>query len=104
MNISTRITEYSITGGLLWVNVFLFATLVNLPVDQITLNAALQKWVTWFAAMKPLAATLTALPTTLQSSLGTLLGALAIIAIFISGILLDLIAPVFFVRVEFYIG
>src|SRR6266496_11831 len=102
MNISTRITEYSITGGLLWVNVFLFATLVNLPVDQITLNAALQKWVTWYAAMKPLAATLTALPTTLQSSLGTLLGALAIIAIFISGILLDLIAPVFFVRVEFY--
>jgi len=102
MNISTRITEYSITGGLLWLNVFLFVTLLNLPVDQITLNAALQKWVNWFATMKPLAATLTALPTTLQSSLGTLLVALAIIVIFISGILLDLIAPVFFVPVELY--
>src|SRR6266704_4976348 len=103
MNISTRITEYSITGGLLWVNVFLFATLVNLPVDQITLNAALQKWVTWFAAMAPLKATLEmALPAALQSSLGTLLGALVFIVIFFSGIVLDLIAPLFFVPIELY--
>jgi len=103
MNISTRITEYSITGGLLWVNVFLFATLLELSVGGINLNAASKVWATWIAAMAPLKRTLEmALPAALQSSLGTLLGALVIIVIFFSGIVLDLIAPVFFVRVELY--
>jgi hypothetical protein len=103
MNISTRITEYSITGGLLWVNVFLFATLLELSVGGINLNAASKVWATWIAAMAPLKATLEmALPAALQSSLGTLLGALVIIVIFFSGIVLDLIAPLFFVPIELY--
>ncbi len=82
MNISTRITEYSITGGLLWVNVFLFVTLLELSAGSINLNAASKVWATWIAAMAPLKATLEmALPAALQSSLGTLLGALVIIVI-----------------------
>ncbi len=103
MNISTRITEYSITGGLLWVNVFLFVTLLELSEGSINLNAASKVWATWIAAMAPLKATLEmALPAALQSSLGTLLGALVIIVIFFSGIVLDLIAPLFFVPIELY--
>src|SRR6266571_4505598 len=58
MNISTRITEYSITGGLLWVNVFLFVTLLELSEGSINLNAASKVWATWIAAMAPLKATL----------------------------------------------
>jgi hypothetical protein len=106
MNISTRITEYSITGGLLWVNVLLFAILLNLPVDlpvdQFNLDTASQKWAAWIDAMAPLKDTLAVLPSGLQSSLGTLLGALVIIVIFFSGIVLDLIAPVFFLPIELY--
>lgn len=103
MNISTRITEYSVTGGLLWVNIFLFATLLNLPLDHINLASATQVWSNWILALTPLKATLeAALPSALQSSFGALLGALAIIVIFFSGILLDLIGPLFFVPFELY--
>ena len=104
MNISTRITEYSITGGLLWVNVFLFATLFSLSLHQqtITIANALQVWSAWFGALAPLKSGLDALPAPLQGSIGTLLGALGIIVIFFSGILLDLISPVFFVPFELY--
>lgn len=103
MNISTRITEYSITGGLLWVNIFLFATLLNLPLDRLNWNGASLVWSGWIATLAPLKSTMeTALPSALQSSLGTLLGALVIIVIFFSGIVLDLLGPLFFVPFELY--
>lgn len=103
MNISTRITEYSITGGLLWVNVLLFATLANILPGAITLDNAAVVWGAWIEALEPLKATLErALPPALQGSLATLLGALLIIVIFFSGILLDLIAPLFFVPLELF--
>ena len=103
MNISTRITEYSITGGLLWVNIFLFTTLINMKLDHLSVGDVVLVWSGWLAAFTPLKSTLeTALPSALQGSLGTLLGALMIIVIFFSGILLDLIAPVFFVPFELY--
>ena len=106
MNISTRITEYSITGGLLWVNVILFATFLNLQLNQqnFTVDDMVQVWGVWIGVLAPLKATLDALPAALQGSLGTLLGALSIIVIFLSGIILDLISPVFFVPLETFIG
>src|SRR3569832_2053372 len=88
MNISTRITEYSITGGLLWVNIFLFATMLNLPLDRLDWSGASQVWSAWIATLAPLKSIEMALPSALQNSLGTLLGALVIIVIFFSGILL----------------
>ena len=105
MNISTRITEYSITGGLLWVNVILFATFLNLQLNQqnFTVDDMVQVWGVWIGVLAPLKATLDALPAALQGSLGTLLGALSIIVIFLSGIILDLISPVFFVPLETFI-
>src|SRR3569833_2551053 len=103
MNISTRITEYSITGGLLWVNIFLFTTLINKKIDHLSVGNVVLVWSGWLDAFTPLKSTLeTALPSALQGSLGTLLGALMNIVIFFSGILLDLIAPVFFVPFELY--
>jgi len=102
MNISTRITEYSITGGLLWVNIFLFATLLNLPLDRLDWSGASQVWSAWIDTLAPLKSIEMALPSALQNSLGTLLGALVIIVIFFSGILLELIGPVFFVPLELY--
>lgn len=103
MNISTRITEYSITGGLLWVNLFLFATLLHLPLDHVSLAAASHVWGGWIESLAPLKEALEdALPAALQNSLGTLLGALMIIVIFFSGIVLDLIGPLFFVPFELY--
>ena len=104
MNISTRITEYSITGGVLWVNVFLFATLFSLSLHQqaITIANGMHVWSAWIGALTPLKTGLDALPESLQGSIGTLLGALAVIVIFLSGILLDLISPVFCVPFELY--
>lgn len=98
MNISTRITEYSITGGLLWLMVFLFATILNLQYnhDSITIAHATREWSTWITTLAPLTEALAEIPVPLQSSMSTLLGALAIINIFFSGIVLDLIAPLFF--------
>lgn len=102
MNISTRITEYSITGGLLWVSVFLFATLLNLQLNQqaITLDQAMNLWGEWITAMAPLTEALAGLSSSLQGSISTLLAALAIIVIFFSGIILDLLGPVFFISFE----
>src|SRR3569623_116968 len=103
MNISTRITEYSITGGLLWVNIFLFTTLINMKIDHLSVGNVVLVWSDWLDAFTPLKSTLeTALPSALQGSLGTLLGALMIIVIFFSGILLDLNAPVCFGPCELY--
>ncbi|MEK7322354.1 MAG: hypothetical protein AABZ84_04665 [Pseudomonadota bacterium] len=102
MNISTRITEYSITGGLLWVNGFLFITLLNLQVSEqaISLGHALRLWSEWIRAMTPLTQALAPLSPSLQASIGTLLAALAIVIIFFSGILLDLLSPMFFISFE----
>jgi len=87
MNNSTRITEYSITGGLLWVNIFLFTTLINMKIDHLSIGNVVLVWSGWLDAFTPLKSTLeTALPSALQGSLGTLLGALMIIVIFFSGI------------------
>src|SRR3569833_198480 len=97
MNISTRITEYSITGGLLWVNIFLLATMLNLPLDRLDWRGASLVWSAWIDTLAPLKSIELALPSAQQNSLGTLLCSLVIIVIFISGILLELIGPVFFV-------
>lgn len=102
MNISTRITEYSITGGLLWVNVFLFATLLNLQLSGQTISPdhAMRLWGDWIRAMTPLTQSLAGLSPSLQGSIGALLAALAIVVIFFSGILLDLLSPMFFISFE----
>ncbi len=102
MNISTRITEYSITGGLLWVSAFLFATVLNLQMNQddISMVSVMRLWGEWISAMAPLSTAFEGLSNSLQGSISTLLAALAIIVIFFSGIILDLLGPVFFISIE----
>lgn len=102
MKITTRFAEYSITGGLFWLSLFLFATLLQLLIagTHPTPSNAFMLWGVWLGALQPLATIMNGLPAELQSAIGTVLATLGVILIFLTGILLDLISPIFFTPIE----
>lgn len=93
-----QFTEYGITGGVLLLNMFVFATLLKLRAD-ITLPEAIAVWQQWAASVAPLS-TPFADNKLLEPVLTTIIATLSVILIFCTGLLLDLAAPWFFTPLE----
>ncbi len=87
-----RFAEYSVTGGLLWLTLFLFLTLISL--DEASIAATLELWQGWLAQLKEQLSTAQDI-SLIENTLSTLLAALSIILIFCTGLLLELISPLF---------
>lgn len=83
MQISTRFTEYGLTGAFFWIGQLLLLLALGQPAD-----AAFR----WLADWVP---RLQNIPQFAQTLLMSLVGALAIIAVFIAGLLLDLFGSYF---------
>ncbi|HFE37777.1 MAG TPA: hypothetical protein ENK06_05075, partial [Gammaproteobacteria bacterium] len=96
-----RFAEYSMTGGILWTNVFVFATLIYYQpvVDQSIWGNIFSLWIDWSRtashAFSPLQNSLA-----FGGSFSSVLTTLGIILIFCSGLLLSLISPLFCVPFE----
>lgn len=98
-----KLTDYSITGGIFLLNLFLFATLVyqlghDKPIDLVSFLATWQDWVNKAAGV---AGSANQSPP-VQSALSALVGALSVILIFCTGLMLDLLAPAFFTFFEMW--
>ncbi len=87
-----RFAEYSLTGGLLWVNLAIFVTLLALP--EASLGSAVRVWQAWLEDLDQWLQPIQNSPL-LEDTLNTLLAALGIILIFCTGLLLDLVSPQF---------
>ncbi len=92
-----RFAEYSVTGGLLWLNLFLFFTLISL--NEASIAATLELWQGWLAQLKTQLSPAQDI-SLIESTLSTLLAALSIILIFCTGLLLELISPLFCVSFQ----
>lgn len=95
------LTEYGITGGVLLVNLFIFATLLNLQIAHadITFPQAIALWQRWAEHFGELAAPFAG-NKLLEPVLSTLVATLSVILIFCTGLLLELTAPLFFALFE----
>ena len=96
-----RFAEYSMTGGLLWINIFIFTTLIYYqPIQgQSTTESTFLLWHNWLNEFSSLLATLDS-NKLLSNSFSAILSALGIILIFCSGLILNLISPLFCVPFE----
>jgi len=93
MKATVRFAEYSLTGGFFWLNVFLLLTLLHLDAGQGGwTKALLALWSDW----------LQRLDETLGRAGGmeALTTALALLVVFATGLVLDLLAPLFFAPFE----
>jgi len=95
-----KLADYSITGGIFLLNLFLFATLIDQLIhhQQIEFTSIFATWQHWLDALAKVTAT--ANQGAIQSALSALAAALSIILIFCTGLMLDLLAPVFFAIFE----
>jgi len=96
-----QLSEYGITGGVLLLNLFVFATLLNLQIAHldITFPQAIALWQHWAERFAAIAAPFTG-NKLLEPVLSTIIAALSVILIFCTGLLLDLTAPLFFTLFE----
>jgi len=96
-----QLTEYGVTGGVLLVNLFVFATLLNLQIAHldITFPQAITLWQHWAERFASLAAPFVG-NKLLEPVLSTIIATLSVILIFCTGLLLDLISPWFFTLFE----
>lgn len=103
MKAVTQFAEFSITGGLLWFNVFLFVTIQTLGFGATALPEPLQQvldlWSNWAVSVSVIVESVAG-----ASLLGTILNAilsfLSVILLYLSGIALDLVAAVLFLPME----
>jgi len=96
-----RFAEYSMTGGLLWINIFIFTTLIfyQPTQGQSTIESTFLLWQNWLNVVSNSLATLDS-NSILRSSFPPILSTLGIILIFCSGLILNLISPLFCVPFE----
>lgn len=111
MKISVRFAEYTISGGLFWICIVIFLTLshigsgnndaangnASLILQGSTLEQAIQFWA---EIIKIFLATLPENANYTPNIIANLLTGLGIIAVFCTGILLDIISPLFFTPFE----
>jgi hypothetical protein len=88
MKISDRFTDYGLIGGFFWTLQFAI------------LGAMGYEWHTWPVWWRKMGSALGAIPTTSLPTISAVLGALALIAIFSTGLLLDLFSAPIFRNVE----
>jgi hypothetical protein len=96
-----QLTDYGITGGVLLLNLFVFATLLHLQAHNldITFPQAIQLWQQWAQHVATLGAPFVG-NKLLEPMLGTIITTLSVIFIFCTGLLLELTAPLFFTLSE----
>lgn len=90
----TQLTDYGVTGGVLLLNLFIFATLLGLQMDHhdITFPQAIALWQHWAERFVTLSAPFIG-NKLLEPMVSTFLTTLAVILIFCTGLLLELTAP-----------
>lgn len=95
------LTEYGVTGSVLLLNLFIFATLLTLQIANldITFPQALNLWQHWAERFAGVTAPF-ADNKLLEPVLSTIIATLSVILIFCTGLLLDLTAPLFFTLFE----
>ena len=96
-----RFAEYSISGGLLWINIIVFITLINFPADTTqgflyTTIDLWNEWLTEFSSHLKQANSFELFSNTINS----LAASLFILLIFCTGLMLDLISPFFCTQIE----
>ncbi len=92
MKTAVRLTEYTLTGGFLWLNVLLLLTLLHLDPSAGWLTGVQHLWQHGFARLGQLSGG--------HGVLEALLASLALLVLFVTGLLLDLGAALFFGAVE----
>jgi hypothetical protein len=96
MKAAVRFAEYSMTGGIFWVSFIIYLTLLNLPLTPDSLMANVVKvWAEWGNNLGTL---FDPLGQTIES--GVI--ALVVVAIFLTGLALDLVSTRFFTPFEMY--
>ena len=93
-----QLSEYGVTGGVLLLNLFIFATLLNLHAD-ITFPETVKVWQHWTEALAPLSAPFVG-NKLLEPLLSIIIATLSVILVFCTGLLLELAAPWFFTPLE----
>ncbi len=93
MKAAVRFAEYSLTGGFFWLNVFLLLTLLHLDAGHGTWTGALlDLWSGWLRRLDEALGR--------AGGLEALITALTLLVVFATGLLLDLLAPIFFAPFE----
>ena len=95
------LTDYGVTGSVLLLNLFIFATLLTLQMANldITFPQAISLWQHWAERFASVTAPF-ADNKLLEPVLSTIIATLSVILIFCTGLLLDLTAPLFFAVFE----
>lgn len=95
MQAAIRFAEYAITGGVFWLSVLLFMTLLFFTPsgDAGMLDTMILTWNSWVT-------TLTKQLGTISGTVETLVMSLSVLVIFCSGLMLELISPYFFFTIE----
>lgn len=96
-----QLTDYGITGGVLLLNLFIFATLLGLQIagHDITFPQAVALWQHWAERFVTLSAPFIG-NKLLEPMVSTFLATLAVILIFCTGLLLEMSAPWIFTLFE----
>ena len=97
----TQLTDYGVTGGVLLLNLFIFATLLGLQIahQDITFPQAIALWQHWAERFVTLSAPFIG-NKLLEPMVSTFLATLAVILIFCTGLLLELTSPWVFTLFE----
>lgn len=93
-----RFAEYSVSGGLLWLNILLFMTLLHLPDNPSFINV-MSIWKDWLTDLGDQSR----LPSNLDifsKSLNTIAVSLFVLLVFCTGLLLDLMSPLICSQLE----
>ena len=93
-----RFAEYSISGGLLWLNILLFMTLLYAP-DNPSFSTIMEMWRGWLTSLGGQPEQLSNLDV-FGKSINTIVASLFVLLVFCTGLLLDLLSPLICSQLE----
>jgi len=97
MNISSRFSEFGMTGAFFWIAQIIYFALVH--------DTELQELVpAWIASLNHYQALTDALPQTFKDVAGSMLTAFGLIGIFVTGLILNLLGSYFFLFEDIYLN
>ncbi len=92
------LTEYTVTGGFLWLIMFFFLTLAGWQAQEGASIVAV--WDGWLSPLAKLGSPVGNLQPIIKESFGIVLGGFLLIGVFCTGLLLDILGPVIFASWE----
>jgi len=97
----TRFAEYSISGGLLWLNVVVFATLLSIPPESSLglIGSILDVWGDWVTVLESHLRQSSNFDA-FKNTINTLAASLFVLLVFCTGLALDLLSPLFCSQLE----